>query len=111
MDTENPVTISTPSAETDTRRGTKRTKTRQPGSESSVDGDLSYLDLDTGKVLAASREGNQINMSQTDFDKLMVKIDKMEENFSKIDRIEKCLSKLDKLDKLDAIENSVRNNV
>jgi len=91
---------STPSTDSTSRRGAKRAKTRHPGSESSIDGDLSYLDLDSGEILAASREGNQISLSQTDVDKLMLKIDKMEENFSKIDRIERCLSKLDKLDKL-----------
>ena len=89
------------------KRGAKRTKYRQPGSESSVDGDLSYLDLDTGNIIASARENDVVKLTLTEFDKLMSKIDKMQEHFEKIDKLEKCLNKLDKLDKLDAIEKSI----
>jgi len=94
--------LSTPS-----KRGTKRVKTRQPGSESSADGDLSYLDLDTGSILTAHRENDLMTISSTEFDKLLTKLDKMQTKFDQLDKLEKCLDKLNKLDKLDSIENSI----
>ncbi|KAH3790627.1 hypothetical protein DPMN_168832 [Dreissena polymorpha] len=68
------------------KRGTKRTKYRQPGSEYSVDGDLSYLDLDTGNIIASARENDVVTLTLTEFDKLVSKIDKMQEQFEKIDK-------------------------
>lgn len=73
------------------------------GSDTSIDGDLDYLDLDTGSVIqAASTPHNQdeaVTMSKKSYDALMKKLTTME----------KCLRKLDKLDKLDQVEVAVRN--
>ena len=79
------------------------------GSDTSVDGNLSYLDLDTGGLIQATststpqasgglKADNDIVLSKTSYDALMKKLVTME----------KCLTKLDKLDKLDQIESSVR---
>jgi len=65
------------------------------GSDSSVDNELSYLDLDTGRVLAASRQPEQ--MSTSAYDAVMTKLMAME----------KGLAQLEKLDKLDDIERNV----
>ena len=79
------------------------------GSDTSVDGNLSYLDLDTGGLIQATststpqasggfKADSDIALSKTSYDALMKKLVTME----------KCLTKLDKLDKLDQIESSVR---
>ena len=79
------------------------------GSDTSVDGNLSYLDLDTGGLIQATststpqasgglKADGDIVLSKTSYDALMKKLVTME----------KCLTKLDKLDKLDQIESSVR---
>ena len=86
---------STPKPDTAARRGGKRLRSAI-GSDSSVDGELSYLDLDTGRVLSASRTDN-ISMSTNLYDTIM----------SKLLSFEKCFSKLEKLDKLDSIETCV----
>ena len=67
------------------------------GSDLSVDNELSNLDLDTGRVLAATSKPAQ--MSPSAYDAVMTKLLAME----------KGISKLDKLDKLDDIERSVAN--
>ena len=74
------------------------------GSDTSVDGDLSYLDLDTGGVIklkstsTPQTKPSDITLSKKSYDALMTKLMTME----------KCLTKLDKLDKLDQIESAVR---
>ena len=79
------------------------------GSDTSVDGNLSYLDLDTGGLIQATststpqasgglKADSDIVLSKTSYDAQMKKLVTME----------KCLTKLDKLDKLDQIESSVR---
>ncbi|KAL4221296.1 hypothetical protein ACF0H5_019559 [Mactra antiquata] len=69
------------------------------GSDSSVDAELSYLDLDTGKVLSASKSkpSDRLVLSTSEYDSIM----------SKMSLFEKSVSKLDKLDKLDNTENNV----
>ena len=84
------LSTSTPLA---TKQERKRKKVKC--SESSIEGDLSYLDLDTGRIQTASRHDEGV----ADFDKMMNKLDMMQTKF---------LSKLDKLDKLDDIEKCVR---
>lgn len=83
-------------------RGQKRFRPCS-GSDTSVDGDLEYLDLDTGRVVQGTSTPNNSNetmtLSKKSYDALMRKLTSME----------KCLNKLDKLDKLDQIESSVRN--
>ena len=84
------LSTSTPLA---TKQERKRKKVKC--SESSIEGDLSYLDLDTGRIQTASRHDEGV----ADFDKMMNKLDMMQTKFS---------SKLDKLDKIDDIEKCVR---
>lgn len=74
------------------------------GSDTSVDGNLSYLDLDTGEVIkmkstsAPQSKPSDMTLSKKSYDALTTKLMTME----------KCLNKLDKLDKLDQIESVVR---
>jgi len=84
------LSTSTPLA---TKQERKRKKVK--GSEFSIEGDLSYLDLDTGRIQTASRHDEGV----VDFDKMMNNLDMMQTKFS---------SKLDKLDKLDDKEKCVR---
>ncbi|KAH3721414.1 hypothetical protein DPMN_064337 [Dreissena polymorpha] len=98
----------TPLNKRNSKRGTKRAKTRTPGSESSVEGDLSYLDQSPGRILSAAREHDTVTLTCSEFDTLMNKLDMLQTNLEKIANIEKCISKLDKLDKLDAIEISIK---
>lgn len=50
----------------------KRCRTKQhPGSESSVDGELSYLDLDTGHVLAATDKGGDVVLTSDEYDTMI----------------------------------------
>lgn len=85
----------------------KQDKKRKKGDVSSdldtsgLDGDLSYLDLDTKTVVTAAstpQQGKCDILSNKSYDQLMRKITAME----------RCMSKLDKLDKLDKMEQSVR---
>jgi chromosome segregation ATPase len=64
------------------------------------EGDLSYLDLDSGKVLQASQKTSEskVTLTLSEYDALM----------SKLMLLEKGLDKLNKLDKLDKIEKSVQ---
>lgn len=66
-------------------------------SSSSVDDELSYLDLDTGRVMSAKRHQDTVTLSAIQFDSII----------SKLSVLDKCWIKLDKLDKLDATEASV----
>lgn len=70
------------------------------GSDSSLDGELSYLDLDTGRVLSAARYAavERISLSSMEFEGVM----------AKLSALEKGLEKLNKLEKLDDIESSVK---
>ena len=63
---------STPKPGAAVRRGGKRLRSAIC-SDSSVDGELSYLDLDTGRVLSASRTDN-ISMSTNLYDTIMSKL-------------------------------------
>jgi len=47
---------------------------------------LFYLDLDTGKVLSATRAGDKVTMTNTNFDLIV----------SKLSTLEKCCEKLEK---------------
>ena len=47
-------------------------------SASSVDEELSYLDLDTGKVLSARRAGDKVTMTNTNFDLIVSKLSTLE---------------------------------
>lgn len=91
----------------------KRLRPSSASDTSSLDGDLSYLDLDTGGVVRKAStpqasgthetktkrpsEG-AVTLTNKSYDALMSKLSKME----------RCLTKLEKLDKLDEIENAVR---
>lgn len=74
-------------------KGTKRPRVAR-GSDSSIDNELSYLDLDTGSISIS--KAKQVDRSD-DFDSLLAKIKLFEQG----------ISKLDKLDKLDQIETNV----
>jgi len=93
LQTSTPVTMQ-PCDNTPKSRASKRPRPML-GSDSSVDNELSYLDLDTGRVLAASRQPE--HMSTSAYDAVMTKLMAME----------KGLAKLEKLDKLDDIERNV----
>lgn len=80
------------------KQACKRKMLRGPGSESSIEGDLSYLDLDTGRIQTAIRQDEGVVLTVSEFDKMMTKLEMMQLKFDK----------LDKLDKLDAIEKCVR---
>ena len=67
-------------------------------SESSVDDDLSYLDLDTGRVQIMQRTREDVFLSHAEFDEV----------FQKLNMIESKFEKLDKLDKLDSMEQCLR---
>lgn len=81
-----------------TKQACKRKKLRGPGSESSKEGDLSYLDLETGHIQTATRQDEGVVLKVSEFDKMM----------NKLEMIQLKFDKLDKLDKLDAIEKCVR---
>lgn len=85
-------------ADTERRQATKRLR-QEMGSSSSVDEELSYLDLDTGRVLSSTsrRRTETVTMSTEMFDNIV----------QKLSLIEVCCNKLDKLDKLDNIEADV----
>jgi len=64
---------------------------------SSVDDELSYLDLDTGRVTYSKRSTDNITLSSAQFDATI----------SKLSILEKSCNKLEQLDKLDTIEANV----
>lgn len=88
---------STPKTPATGRRQAPKRLRHDRESSSSVDDELSYLDLDTGRVLSTKRHQDTVTLSATQFDSLI----------SKLSVLETCCTKLDKLDKLDSIEASV----
>lgn len=80
---------------------TQDRKRRKPGSESSVDGDLSYLDLDTGRIQTTARSeiSEGVMVTHSEFGKMIKKLELIESKFGK----------LDKLDKIDSMEQCIRN--
>ncbi|KAH3803253.1 hypothetical protein DPMN_156955 [Dreissena polymorpha] len=63
-------------------------------SDSSVDDELSYLNLDSGHVMTKQSDGERISMTSLQYESIM----------SKFHTLEKGLSKLEKLDKLDQVK-------
>ena len=57
---ENSCTILSMEQKKLSKRGPIRANTRNPGSESSFEVGLSYLDLDTGRILSAAREHDTV---------------------------------------------------
>ncbi|KAH3842926.1 hypothetical protein DPMN_116431 [Dreissena polymorpha] len=71
------------------KRGRKRTKARTPGSESFVEGNLSYLDLDTWRILSVARELDTVTLTCSEFDTLMNKFDMLQTNLEQNANIKK----------------------
>lgn len=94
---------STPSTPINVKRLPKRGR-HDRGSDSSVDGELSYLDLDTGGITLSRRQPEAPSISTKQIDTIL----------SKLSALEKSCVNLKKLDKLDGIEakmNTITNKM
>ncbi|KAH3862118.1 hypothetical protein DPMN_025081 [Dreissena polymorpha] len=65
------------------------------GSDTSADGKLSYLDLDTGRVLSEKKTGNMM-LSSTTYDIMMNKLLSFEKGFEKLQKVDtlQCVKSL-----------------
>lgn len=88
---------STPQTPARDRRQPSKRGRHERESDSSLDAELSYLDLDTGRVTSFRRQPESVTLSTEQFDSIS----------RKLSTLEKFCEKLDKLDKLDSIEITV----
>ncbi|KAL4238636.1 hypothetical protein ACF0H5_003343 [Mactra antiquata] len=100
---------STPCTPITSRRQPSKRLRHERDSSSSVEDELSYLDLDTGRVMSSKRTADTITLSTAQFESIISKLSVLETCCSKLGKLDKLdnIEKLEKLDKLDNIESTL----